>query len=166
MPASKRRGRDPTARTDALREAFASDYHSYQYRFVAFFAEHLAELSRAFAGDLQAAMVLAIVGQTRLHAIRETLARGEAPGPVLRGDGTTASRIADVTGIPRQTVRRKLLAMEAKGWILRGEDGRWRIVADGDGVTTPVRRAFADFDRRAMSRIARLVADLEELADG
>jgi CRP-like cAMP-binding protein len=165
MPTSKSPNRAASARADELREVFSGKYPRYQYRFVEFFADHLADLSRAFAGDLQAAMVLAIVGQVRLRAMRETLARGEKPGEALPGDGTTASRIADVTGIPRQTVRRKLLAMKARGWIRQDDDGRWRIVAETDGVTTPVRRDLAEFDRRAMARIARLVADLEELAD-
>ena len=31
--------------------------------------------------------------------------------------------IADYTGIPRETVRRKLLLLEEKGWITKGADG-------------------------------------------
>lgn len=165
IPKPARRADDPGARAAALVEAFQEDYPSYQYRFVEFFAEHMADLSRAFGGDLQEAMVLAILGQVRLRAIRETLARGEAPAPLMQGDGTTASRIADVTGIPRQTVRRKLLALKDKGWIAQDEGGLWRIVADADGLGTPVRRDLADFNRRAMGRIARLVTDLEGFAD-
>jgi hypothetical protein len=151
----------PEARAAALSAAFRADYAEYQYRFVEFFTEHLAEVSRAFGGDLQQAMVLAIVGQVRLSAVRKAVARGEALTPVLQSDGTTASRIADVTGIPRETVRRKLKALRNRGWISQGDDRLWRVVADVDGVGTPVRRDLGSVDERILPRIARLVADLE-----
>lgn len=165
MPKTASHVGEASARADALAEAFRHDYRKYQYRFVEFFAEHLAALSRSFDGDLQAAMVLAIVGQMRLRALREALARGETPGPLLQGDGTTASRISDVTGIPRETVRRKLQTLQAKGWIARDDAGLWRIVADADGVGTPVRRELADFNEGAIARVARLVADLERFGE-
>ena len=152
------------ARAAALSEAFRACYAEYQYRFVEFFTEHLADVSRAFGGDLQQALVLAVLGQVRLRAVREAMARGEALAPPLPGDGTTASRIADVTGIPRETVRRKLKALRNKGWISQGDDRLWRVVADADGSGTPVRRDLGDVDERILSRVARLVADLESVA--
>ena len=156
-----KRASRPEARAAALSDAFRADYAAYQYRFVEFFTEHLADVSRAFGGDLQQAMVLAIIGQVRLRAVREATARGEALAPVLQGDGTTASRIADVTGIPRETVRRKLKALRNRGWISQGDDRLWRMVADADGVGTPARRDLGGVDERILLRIARLVADLE-----
>ena len=149
------------ARTAELSAAFRARYTEYQYRFVEFFTEHLTDVSRAFGGDLQQAMVLAILGQLRLRAVREASARADALAGPLRGDGTTASRIADVTGIPRETVRRKLKALQRRGWIAQGEDRLWRVVADADGVGTPVRRDLGDIDARILPRVARLVADLE-----
>ena len=159
-----KRASRPEARAAALSAAFRDEYAEYQYRFVEFFTEHLADVSRAFGGDLQQAMVLAIVGQVRLRAVREAVARGEALAPILPGDGTTASRIADVTGVPRETVRRKLNALRSKGWINQGDDRLWRVVADADGLGTPVRRDLGDVDERILSRVARLVADLESVA--
>lgn len=165
MSRTAERNGGESARAGDLAEAFRRDYLKYQYRFVEFFTEHVGELSRAFGGDLQSVIVLAIVGQMRLKAVRETLARGETPGPRLQGDGTTASRIADVTGIPRQTVRRKLLALRDKGWLEQDDAGVWRLVADPDGDGSAARRDLSEFDQRAMSRIARLVADLETFAE-
>ena len=77
-----KRGNRLEARAAALSAAFRADYAEYQYRFVEFFTEHLADVSRAFDGDLQQAMILAIVGQVRLRAVREAMARGEALAPV------------------------------------------------------------------------------------
>lgn len=165
MPKTERPAVGPAVRAARLSEAFRSDYRSYQYRFVEFFAEHLADISRTFAGDLQQVMVLAILGQMRLRAIRDAAIRGEAPAMRIQGDSTTASRISDVTSIPRQTVRRKLLALQKLGWVIQDDGGLWRIVVDADGVASPVRRDLAALDERAVVRIARLVADLEELAD-
>jgi len=165
MPKTERREAEPSARAAQLSEAFRTDYRSYQYRFVEFLVEHLADVSRTFSGDLQQVMVLAILGQVRLRAVREAATRGEAPAMRIQGDGTTASRISDVTSIPRQTVRRKLLALQKLGWVTQDDGGLWRIVADADGVATPVRRDLAGLDERALLRIARLVADLEDLAD-
>jgi hypothetical protein len=153
------------SRSDALSEAFREDYFKYQYRFVEFFAEHLSDVSRAFGGDLQQVMVLAILGQMRLRAKHEAAARGAPPAEETGRDGTTASRIADVTGIPRETVRRKLHVMRDKGWILRGEDGLWRIVAEPGSDETRVRRDLSEVDQRAMRRIAALVADLGSFAE-
>jgi DNA-binding transcriptional ArsR family regulator len=151
-------------RADELCETFGSNYPVYQYRFVEFFVEHLADVSRVFSGDLQQAMVLAIVGQVRLRAVREARARGEPLSARLQGDATTASRIADVTGIPRETVRRKLEALRRKGWIAQDEEDRlWRLQVDANGVGSVARRDLAGVDSRALARVARLVADLELL---
>jgi DNA-binding IclR family transcriptional regulator len=74
---------------------------------------------------------------------------------------TSASRIADITGIPRQTVRRKLAALEEWGWIVRNPDGTCRL-AHTDGETA-AKRDLSDVDRRALRRVARLFTDLETL---
>lgn len=79
----------------------------------------------------------AIRGQVRLRAVREALAGGDARGWLSQGAGTTASRIADGTGIARHTVCRKLRAREGKGWIARDEGGLGHIVAGADGLGTP-----------------------------
>lgn len=139
-------------RAVALEEAFQEDYLRYQYRFVEFFVDHLSDVSRAFGGDLQQMTVLAILGQMRLRARHEAATRGAPPAEATGRDGTTASRIADVTGIPRETVRRKLHIMRDKGWIDRGEDGLWRLVAEPGTDRTRARRDLSEVDRRAMRR--------------
>lgn len=151
-------------RADETLAAFEADYMAYQYRWVEFFIEHLADLSRAFRGDLQAMMVLALVGQVYLRAVRVAVKAGTDPATIpAERLGIGASRIADVTGIPRETVRRRLTALERKGWLLRSGEAEWRLaVADGKAAA---RADLAAIDRRAMVRLARLFADLEALVE-
>lgn len=154
-------GRETRGADDAA-EAFAAAYPDYQYRFVEFFIEHLSDVGRAFGGDLQQVLVLAVLGQAYLHAARSDAEQPAADRrPPQERASTSASRIADVTGIPRQTVRRKLAALGERGWILRNPDGLWRLAVE-DGVSA-ARRDLSDIDRRALMRVARLYADLDTL---
>jgi len=143
--------------------AFSANYRAYQYRFVEFFVEHLADLSRTFGGDLQQMFVLAIIGQVQMRAMHEAAAVGEDPLrlPPERVS-IAASRIADVTGIPRETVRRKLAALKTKGWVEQTSSSAWRLVVDAQRV--PARVDLDDVNERALTRISRLFAEFETLA--
>ncbi|MFW5834685.1 MAG: hypothetical protein ACOCYE_11365 [Pseudomonadota bacterium] len=95
-----------TAATAAdIAERFRDNYVRFQYAFVEFLAGHLTDLSREFRGDLQLPLILAALGQRTLLWQAEA-DRAEPPAwtPTM-----AAARIADVTGIPRETVRRKLV---------------------------------------------------------
>ncbi len=145
-------------RVAILVENFARDPREFQYAFVNFLVDHLTDLSRSYGGDFQQIMILAIIGQRRLNVMRG-LPGSEVPQPETMA--ITASRLADVTGIPRETVRRKLALLERKGWITQGADGAWSLIADPEGQDLPVRRDHAAFHQRASRRIAQLVATLE-----
>ncbi|MEQ9260532.1 MAG: helix-turn-helix domain-containing protein [Roseovarius sp.] len=150
------------SRSTEVAEAFDANYLNYQYRFVEFFIDHLSDTSRAFKGDLQCMLVLAMIGQKWLSAVRDAVAEGIDPGSLpTASNSTSASRIADVTGIPRQTVRRKLASLDERGWIQRNEDSTYRlVVAEGEAAA---RRDLSDIDQRALQRVARLFTDLEKL---
>lgn len=145
-------GLPATGRADALEAAFGARYSQYQYRAVQFIVEHLVDVSKAFDGDLQEMLVLAVIGQMSLHAHNTQPERLDLPG-------ISASRLADVTGIARQTVRRKLAHLAARGWIEQGSDAAWRLIRQGDG--SPARRDLSELDQRKMRRFAELVAYLE-----
>jgi predicted transcriptional regulator len=143
-------------------EVFQADYLAYQYRFVEFFIDHMSDLSRAFRGDLQSVIVLALIGQKYLAAIRVAIVEGlDVQTLPPERMSTSASRIADVTGIPRQSVRRKLAVLEQRGWISQNPDGTYRMVSEQGGTTA--RRDLSEVDRRALQRVARLFADLEAM---
>jgi hypothetical protein len=150
-------------RSAVLETAFSADYRTYQYRFVEFFIEHMADLSRTFRGDLQQMIVLALIGQVTLRAYRAAEIAGEDPSALPEERFViAAARIADVTGIPRETVRRKLAALERRKWVVQAGDGGWRL-ATAQGVAT-VLEDLAEIDRRSMQRVARMVAELERFA--
>ncbi|MCU0854872.1 MAG: hypothetical protein MUF63_08225 [Rhodobacteraceae bacterium] len=151
-------------RADEARAAFAGQYLDYQYRFVEFFVEHLEDVSRVFRGDLQQVIVLAIIGQLRLRATRSAVLAGEDPMAIpAERCAIGASRIADVTAIPRETVRRKLELLEQRGWIERLEDGTWTLSYEDE--ISRARKGLSDVDQRGIDRIARLFADLEAIVN-
>lgn len=167
MPETRKTPGIAKAKSERAREVsgiFEANYLDYQYRFVEFFVEHLEDLSRAFRGDLQQMIVLGIIGQVKLRAVRSAIMSGKDP-ETARAEiaGIGASRIADVTSIPRQTVRRKLELLEQRGWIQRVDDSNWTL-AYADGAAA-AHEGLSDVDRRSMDRIARLFSDLEALVN-
>lgn len=91
------------------------------------FCKLLVALRRHFGGDLDRMLVLAIIGA-------RTLARGRIDGMSYdrfmaldrRHDDVAPinlQSIADYSGIPRETVRRKLCELERLGWIIRRDNG-------------------------------------------
>lgn len=57
-------------RSEAVSSILRAEYRAYQYRFVEFFVEHLSDISRSFRGDLQAMILIAVVGQMYMQALR------------------------------------------------------------------------------------------------
>lgn len=151
-------------RAEEVLAAFEADYLAYQYRWVEFFIEHLTDLGRAFRGDLQSMMVLALVGQVYLRAVRTAVKAGTDPAAIPPDRlSISASRIADVSGIPRETVRRKLILLERKGWLVRNGEAAWQLaVIDGKASA---RIDLEVIDHRAMVRLARLFSDFEALVE-
>jgi DNA-binding MarR family transcriptional regulator len=147
------------ARIAEAEAAFAGNYIAYQYHAVEFVVGHLADLSKQFRGDLQQMLVLAIIGQMELHH-RLTHADPDAASRPSIG----ASRIADVTGIPRQTVRRKLASLSERGWIEADGAALWRLkIVDASALA---RTDLSEVDRRKMRRLAELYASLETIIHG
>jgi DNA-binding MarR family transcriptional regulator len=147
-------------RPEHVAAAFQANYPPYQYQVVEFLTEHLADLSREFGGDLQQMLVLAIIGQVHIH--RQLRLDGR-PSPQIADTSISASRIADVTGIPRQTVRRKLAALEKRGWIERTPAASYRMVVMDSPEGSPARRDLTDIDRRSIDRFASLFCGLAAL---
>jgi Fic family protein len=144
------------SRSSRHAEVSRSRQAALRYHSVEFLVEHLADCSRVFRGDLQEMLVLAVVGQMQLRAIMVSPNEGSAVGSAASGDPSiSASRIADVTGIPRQTVRRKLLGLLERGWVQQLPTGRWQIALDEAGVAH-ARRDLDPLDTRTIDRVLRL----------
>lgn len=88
------------------------------------FARLLVTLRRDFGGDLDAMLVLLTLslGTDRTDWAQTLFV---AYAPVRQTRLTNTQSIAQATGIPRETVRRKLEAMQARGWVRRDEAGNW-----------------------------------------
>lgn len=126
-------------------------YRLLQYKFVQVFTEHLLDVSRTFEGDLLEVVVLATIGQAYL--------RGDELGK--ENAAINASNIANATGIPRQTVRRKLLSLKTRGWVEQTDIGAWQLVLVGDEALA--REELAALDQRGVERVLKLVRSLKDL---
>ncbi len=139
-----------------------------RYYYVEFLTEHLSDCCRVFGGDLQEMLVLAVMGQVHLRAGLDVGPDGLVkprivPGPI----GITASRIADVTGIPRQTVRRKLAKLESRGWIVPQPSGLWVIaLRDGMALARQGEDGLDALDARSMERVLRMAQRLGKIVTG
>ncbi len=123
------------------------------------YLRHLVQLYRLFEGDLVQAMVLGEVAHHNLSTLRtddpslaELSDRLQEPG-TFRASliPTNAFSIAQATGIPRETVRRKVAALVKKGWL----------VQDADANLIATSQATADLGPGTLA----LVTNLLDLAD-
>lgn len=140
--------------TDVQKRIEAS-YFPVQYAFVQFFTEHLVDLVDTFEGYLTQMLVLAVLGQRRLESQFDGHDESQCGKACM-----SASRIADVLHLPRQTVNRKLAALKARGWIENHPKKGWYIV--GDASHSPAKAAFSDFEDRFNKRLARLYIQLRQ----
>lgn len=115
-----------------------------------FLTEYLIALAQAFDGDLEQALILATLGQAQLS---EPTTEPDRSAPCL-----TASAIAAMTAIPRQTVRRKLLVMQASGWVEQDDHRAWRLVLrDGRAVASSELKDFYRYILRRARQVVRAV---------
>ncbi len=139
----------------ALKDLLHKNYRSVQYAYVQFFSEHLIDCRNSVGGDLDSVMLLAVLGQ-RFLSVRIG-AESTQTEPDERS-WMSAMRIAEVSGIPRETARRKLLALEVKGLVQADPKLGWRLTSS-EGVAV-ARNAMRDLDNRSIDRLARLIFSL------
>lgn len=90
------------------------------------FTRLLITLRAQFGGDLDRMLVLAVIGLRTLPARRVdglSYAEFQAGQTVDRPSPINVQSIAETSGIPRETVRRKVRELESAGWIERRDDG-------------------------------------------
>ena len=95
------------------------------------FGDFLIEARRGFGGDLDSLLILTVIGGRSMASYRamgmnyEEFLDGK-PSSEQLPRYTNIQSIAEVTGIPRETARRKVRDMIARGWI---EDTAHGLVA-------------------------------------
>ena len=95
--------------------------------YTAQFCDLLVTLRQAFGGDLDGMLVMAVIGtRTLAWGHIQGLSYGEvmalAPSEAELAPINLQS-IADYSGIPRETVRRKIQALRRAGWVEKRDDG-------------------------------------------
>jgi DNA-binding MarR family transcriptional regulator len=145
-------------RTATFQNEFVKNYAMFQYAYVQFFSEHLADCSRQFDGDLQQMLILSIIGQSYISRFIKLECHDDNPPAAI-----SASRLADVCRIPRETVRRKLRNLANRGWIKQDDEQSWTLVSDGGAVVAGA--DLIELDKRAIKRLARMHATFERLME-
>ncbi|CAH0130310.1 helix-turn-helix domain-containing protein [Roseomonas sp. CECT 9278] len=152
---------------DGFIRAYRARFPEYHLAWSIFFVSHMSDLRRQM-GDLDDALLLAAfglgpVGQRARFARGQGRSRDARKGQDGPADAATnAQRLADLTGIPRETVRRKLEAFRRRGWVEQAEDRTWRLAFDGSGSAL-VATDLAEANAALLDRLARLIAEFDRL---
>jgi hypothetical protein len=112
-----------------------------------FLVHHLLRMARQTHGDFESLVIwtsLALQNTAGLlgpgvRPLTPLQPDGTFPDALLRANGLRSSDLAQITGIPRETVRRKLERLQTNGRVRRHEDGRWHVIA---ASMTPDMRDF------------------------
>ncbi len=99
------------------------------------FTRLLVQLRKRFDGDLDLALVLAVIGSRTqpehwTPELTELGAMTHASTPEGRQLPINIQSVADYSGIPRETVRRKVAILQDRGWVARAADGRLVVARD------------------------------------
>lgn len=152
---------------DAFIHAYLASFAAYHHAWSVFFVSHLGDLRRHL-GDLDDALLLAAfglgpVGDKRRAAQRNRDAAAMALGaPIATLGLTNAKRLSEVTGIPRETVRRKLERFKARGWVEQEKSGAWLLSMDAQGKAR-VAEALSPLHSAFLQRLARLMAEFASI---
>lgn len=125
-------------------------------------AQHMRRLSRELETDLDAAFVWA----TLAHLNALNIARPGADPLDVRGVGDMSlsgmnpvrlTDVAQVTGLPRETVRRKLALLRERGRVERTADGRWCFRPEA------IDEAAYEFTREMARNLLQTAAEVQRL---
>ncbi|MGA0599563.1 hypothetical protein ACO2Q3_02545 [Caulobacter sp. KR2-114] len=92
------------------------------YKWGGQFSAVLTEMRGRFDGDLDQYLIYMV-----FMLAEHGQARAAAQVSAAPARGLNAFSIAEITGIPRETVRRKLAALTARGEVRRSEDGLYHV---------------------------------------
>lgn len=130
-----------------------------------FFAGYLRDIYHAFDGDLALVIVLAEIAHhsTALHCTQDGTLK-KRPGPAEDGDkegwtllACNAFSVAQSTGLPRETVRRKIGRLEERGWVERVSRREVRITPKVGEIFLP------DFNLKLMRNLLETSGTISEL---
>ena len=141
---------------------FDRHYLQLTYEAGLFMVAYLRRVHAEFDGDITAAIVLGEIAQHNVRRfMREILPASGKDAATLATDEVVAASlrrcnmlsIAEASGIPRETVRRKVAKLEKLGFVARDAGG-------GLAVTRKVGRHFKEFDRETFAGLVDLAERL------
>lgn len=105
---------------------------------------------QSFGGDIDLFLVLCVIGErTFSHRnVREGMTYEAWSSPLLKtiaAEDINVQSIADFSGIPRETVRRKLRILVDKGWVERDEQGYVRATLKAKVELEPLTTASLQY---------------------
>ena len=118
----------------------------------------LRELYRLFDGDLVLALALGELGQ---HSARQRMAIEHGMDARIPYAVSNAYSLAQASGIPRETMRRKLEKLKALGWICESENGGLSLNPD---TVPPLAERFKDYNQTLLIRMRKALQQLEGIA--
>lgn len=110
-----------------LSDEYADNYGAVHPNILRHLIAWVLLMRESFDGDLDMMVVLAVIGDRALKdvSVRNWSYRDMIDRPQVEPTIPLTNRksIADSTGIPRETVRRKVATLVARGWVIEQPDG-------------------------------------------
>ena len=108
------------------KDVLRANFGNLHARHVAALTRHLIECRRVFDGDMDLFLVMTIIGERTFtpRVAPDGMSREEfQSGSVhdLESAAINLQSVADYSGIPRESVRRKIEILITKGWVERDE---------------------------------------------
>lgn len=144
-------------------EAFEGHARLFSYQFSQFFQRVMREYQHTFDGDLEKALIIHAMASTNISrvigddALRREWSSLDGVIPTEHQTPSNALSIAEATGIPRETTRRKIKLLIAEGLLMEDERGGYRL-APGFVQSEPM-RALVAFQMREMIRLVNLALE-------
>ena len=161
--------RSPTDASNSLDEAIERSFALVAYQVNRHLIDHMLRITRELSTDFESLVLWGVLSHQN---VAHLLPPGTLPASVLdefghlEGDRTAELRplrvrdLVQITGIPRETVRRKLAMLESAGRIQRVDDG-WIVNREAVGADL---RAFTRETVRRLLMTAQLVTETLEAA--
>jgi DNA-binding transcriptional ArsR family regulator len=133
--------------------AFATNRH---------LVDHMRRLITLLDMDVESALLWGLVAHLSVaHAMHPGALPSDllAPNGFMLGEARPV-RLADlvqVSGLPKETVRRKLQRLRERGKLERNEDGRWVVLRTGVDETT------YEFTRESVKRLLQTARVIESI---
>lgn len=145
--------------SETHKNAFSERDVLIKHELLEFLFAELVDMRPVFTNDFDSMLVYAAISRFYLRDERVGLAPQDDRFGSRR---MTATRIAEATKIPRETVRRKLHLLQKRGLLEKGPQDEWRVaVQDGQPV---IRTEFLPVWERELNRVIRFVRALRDCA--